>query len=132
MLGGLKFSQRLANDLLGKAGAFAALAGHVGGGSDFLVAAASFIDRIADLSVGNADTKTHIHRGDHRWLGSMGWSLMVMRMRVKELSVSVRLERPVVGFGLSPEAVYDGRPLLDAGRPAHPGIGISPPSGDHE
>ena len=62
VLGGLKFSQRLANDLLGKAGAFAALAGHVGGGSDFLVAAASFIDRIADLSVGDADTKTHIHR----------------------------------------------------------------------
>ncbi|MNN76178.1 hypothetical protein D3C81_1925340 [compost metagenome] len=42
------------------------------------------------------------------------------------------LERPAVGFGLSPEAVYDGRPLLDVGQ-ARLGLanGSSPSSGDY-
>lgn len=66
-LADLQFGQGFAHHLLGQAGTFATLARHVGGGSDFLVAAASFIDRIADLSVGYTNTKTHIHRAGHRW-----------------------------------------------------------------
>ena len=62
-LADLQLGQGLADHLLGHAGAFPTLAGDIGGGSHFLVTAASFIDRIADLSVGNADTKTHIHKG---------------------------------------------------------------------
>ena len=62
-LADLKFGQCLAHHFLGQASALATLAGDIGGGTDFLVAAASFIDRIADLSVGDADTKTHIHKG---------------------------------------------------------------------
>jgi hypothetical protein len=76
------------------------LAGDVGRGSNFLVAAASVIDRIADLSVGHADTKTHIHKVGPS-LVEMVWSLMVMRMLVKRLSERGVLERPAVGFGLS-------------------------------
>ena len=63
MLAHLKRGEGFADYLLGEAGAFATLAGDIGRGTDFLVTAASFIDRIADLSVGDADTKTHIHKG---------------------------------------------------------------------
>ena len=62
MLADLKLGERLTHHLLGQAGTLATLAGDIGRGSNFLVAAASFIDRIADLSVGHADTKTHIHK----------------------------------------------------------------------
>ena len=62
-LADLQLGQGLANYLLGQAGTFATLAGDIGRGSHILVTAASFIDRVADLSVSNADTKTHIHKG---------------------------------------------------------------------
>ncbi len=62
-LADLKLGQGLADHLFGQAGTFATLARDIGRGSHFLVTAASFIDRIADLSVGNAETKTHIHKG---------------------------------------------------------------------
>ena len=58
----LQFAQRFANDFLGKAGAFAALAGDAGGVTDFLVAAATFIDCIADLTVGDASAEADIHK----------------------------------------------------------------------
>jgi hypothetical protein len=62
----------------------------------------------------------------------MDWSLMVMRMLVKVLSESTQLERPAVGFGLSLEPVYDGRPLLDAWRCQRAGNDFSPSSGVNE
>ena len=62
-LADLKLGQGLTDHFLGQAGAFATLACDIGRGTHFLVTAASFIDRIADLSVGDADTKTHIHKG---------------------------------------------------------------------
>ena len=61
-LGRLQFTQRFTNDFLGKAGAFAALAGYAGGVTDFLVAAATFIDCIADLTVGDASAEANIHK----------------------------------------------------------------------
>jgi hypothetical protein len=50
--------------LLGEASAFATLAGNAGGFTYFLVAAATFIDCFADLSVGDASTKADIHKGE--------------------------------------------------------------------
>lgn len=55
-----------------------------------------------------------------------------MRMLVKGLSERAVLERPTVAFGLSPEAVYDGQPLLDVGQAClGPANGSSPSSGDY-
>ena len=54
--------QSLAYDLLGQAGTFATLAGNACGFTHFLVAAATFIDRFADLSVGDASAETNIHK----------------------------------------------------------------------
>ncbi len=50
------------NDLFGKARTFATLAGYAGGLSDFAVAAATLIDRFADLSVGDAGAEAYIHK----------------------------------------------------------------------
>ncbi|CAI8698578.1 DNA-directed RNA polymerase [Pseudomonas sp. IT-P100] len=61
-LGCLQFGQGFTHHFLGKAGAFAALAGYAGSLADFLVAAASFIDRFADLSVGDASAEADIHK----------------------------------------------------------------------
>ena len=61
-LGGLQFGQCFADHFLGKAGAFAALAGDAGGLTDFLIAAATFIDCFADLSVGDASAEADIHK----------------------------------------------------------------------
>ena len=63
-LGYLQFCQGFPYDLLGKAGTFAALAGNAGGFTHFLVAAATFIDRFADLSVGDASAEADIHKGE--------------------------------------------------------------------
>ena len=52
--------------LLGEAGTFATLAGNAGGFTYFLIAAATFIDCFADLSVGDASTEAHIHRENRR------------------------------------------------------------------
>ncbi len=61
-LGCLQLRQGFPYHLLGEAGTFAALAGNAGSLADFLVAAATFIDRIADLSVGDASAEAHIHK----------------------------------------------------------------------
>ena len=61
-LSGLQLGQGFANHFLGKARTFAALAGDAGGLADFFVAAATFIDRFADLSVGDASAETNIHK----------------------------------------------------------------------
>ena len=61
-MGSLQFHQGFADHFLGKAGAFAALAGDAGGLTDFLIAAATFIDRFADLSVGDASAEANIHK----------------------------------------------------------------------
>ena len=61
-LGGLQLGQGFANYFLGKAGAFAALAGDAGGLANFFIAAATFIDRFADLSVGDASAEANIHK----------------------------------------------------------------------
>ncbi|RON78286.1 hypothetical protein BK670_23935 [Pseudomonas fluorescens] len=61
-LSGLQLCQGFANDFLCKARTFAALAGDAGGLADFFIAAATFIDRIADLSVGDASAETNIHK----------------------------------------------------------------------
>ena len=61
-LGGLQLGQGFAHHFLGKAGAFATLAGDAGGLANFFVAAATFIDRFADLSVGDASAEANIHK----------------------------------------------------------------------
>lgn len=61
-LGRLQLGQGLADHFLGKAGTFAALTGNAGGLAHFLVAAASFIDRVADLAVGDASAEANIHK----------------------------------------------------------------------
>ena len=58
----LQFGQRFANHFFGEAGTFTALTGNAGGHADFLVAAASFIDRIADLTVGDTSAEANIHK----------------------------------------------------------------------
>lgn len=61
-LGCLQFGQGFTHHFLGKAGAFTALAGYAGSLTDFLVTAASFIDCIADLTVGDASAEADIHK----------------------------------------------------------------------
>ena len=61
-LGRLQFGQGFADHFLGKAGTFTALAGNAGGLTDFLIAAATFIDRFADLTVGDASAEANIHK----------------------------------------------------------------------
>lgn len=58
----LQFGQGLAYHLLGKAGAFSTLAGNAGSLAYLAVAAATFIDRIADFSVGDTSAKADIHK----------------------------------------------------------------------
>lgn len=58
----LQLGQGFTHHFLGKAGAFAALAGDAGGLANFFVAAATFIDRFADLSVGDASAEANIHK----------------------------------------------------------------------
>jgi len=58
----LQFGQGFANHFLGKTGTFAALASYAGGLTDFLIAAATFIDRFADLTVGDASAEANIHK----------------------------------------------------------------------
>jgi hypothetical protein len=58
----LQVGQGFANHLLGKAGTFAALAGNAGGLAHLAVAAATFIDRIADFSVGDTSAEADIHK----------------------------------------------------------------------
>ena len=65
----LQVGEGFAYHLLGKAGAFTALAGNAGGFAHFTVAAATFVDCIADLAVGDASAEADIHKGiTHRWL----------------------------------------------------------------
>ena len=61
-LGGLQFGQGFADHFLGKTGAFTALAGNASGLTYFTVAAATFIDRFADLTVGDASAEADIHK----------------------------------------------------------------------
>ena len=61
-MGRLQFGQGFANHFLCKTGAFAALAGYAGGLTDFLIVAATFIDCIADLTVGDASAEANIHK----------------------------------------------------------------------
>jgi hypothetical protein len=61
-LAALHFGQGFPYDLLGQARTFAALAGDAGGLAYFAVAAATFKDRIADLSVGDASAEADIHK----------------------------------------------------------------------
>ena len=61
-LGRLQFAQGFTDHFLGKAGAFTALAGNAGGLTYFPIAAATFIDCIADLTVGDASAEADIHK----------------------------------------------------------------------
>ena len=61
-LGGLQLGQGFTHHFLGKAGAFTALAGYAGSLTDFLVAAATLKDCIADLTVGDASAEADIHK----------------------------------------------------------------------
>jgi hypothetical protein len=82
-LGTLHFAQGFAYDLLGQAGAFATLAGHTEAGTNITIAAAAFVDRIADLAVGYTFAETDIHEESPLLRVRMGWILMLMRMSVK-------------------------------------------------
>jgi hypothetical protein len=55
-------TQGFANDLLGQARTFTALAGDTQGRTHIAVAAATFIDRIADLVVSNTFAETDVHK----------------------------------------------------------------------
>ena len=50
-----------ANHLFGQAGAFATLAGDAERATDFTVAAAAFVNRIADLCIGDTFTEADVH-----------------------------------------------------------------------
>jgi hypothetical protein len=91
-LGRLQFGQGFANHFLCKAGAFAALAGNAGGLTDFLIAAATFIDCIADLTVGDASAEADIHKKKPSLVVTqLRWILMLTRMIVKVVSESFAL-----------------------------------------
>ena len=61
-LGILYVAECFAHHLLGDAGAFAALGGHAGGLADLTVTAATIVDGIANLTVGDALAKTDVHK----------------------------------------------------------------------
>ncbi|RON46713.1 hypothetical protein BK665_29085 [Pseudomonas frederiksbergensis] len=61
-MGGLQLGQGFAYHFLGKAGTFTALTRYAGGLTDFFITAATFIDCIADLTVGNASAEADIHK----------------------------------------------------------------------
>jgi hypothetical protein len=68
------------------------LAGYAGGLTDFLIAAATFIDCIADLTVGDASAEADIHkRKPSLVVTQLRWILMLTRMIVKVLSESFAL-----------------------------------------
>ncbi|MNF93193.1 hypothetical protein D3C84_758610 [compost metagenome] len=58
----LQVGEGFADHLLGKAGTFAALTGNAGGFAHFTVAAATFVDCIADFTVGDASAEADIHK----------------------------------------------------------------------
>ena len=58
----LHFAQCFAYHLLGEAGTFAALAGNAQCFTDFTVAAATFVDCFADLTVGDTFAEADVHR----------------------------------------------------------------------
>ena len=58
----LQLGQGFAHHLLGEARTFAALAGHAGGLSHFAIAAATVINRFADLPIGDASAEADIHK----------------------------------------------------------------------
>lgn len=60
-LGRLKITQGLTYDLLGKTGTFTALRADAGCGAHFSVAAATFINRFTNMTVGNTLAKTDVH-----------------------------------------------------------------------
>jgi len=57
----LHIAQRLPDHLFGQTGAFATLGGYARRLADFAVTAATFVDGLSDLAVGNALAKTHVH-----------------------------------------------------------------------
>ena len=61
-LGILYIAQRLANDLFGDAGTLAALGCDAGCFAHLTIAAAAFIDSIANLAVGDTLAKTDVHK----------------------------------------------------------------------
>ncbi len=78
-LGILYVAERLANDLFGNAGAFAALAGDACRFTHFTVAATAFVNGIANLTVGYTLAKADVH--EHYPLSSL-LVAMLIRMRI--------------------------------------------------
>lgn len=60
-LGGLEFAEGFAHDLLGHAGALAALTSDASGLAYFPVAAAAFVNGFAKLTVGDTLAKANVH-----------------------------------------------------------------------
>ena len=60
----LQLRQGFPYHLLCEASTFTALAGNAGRFTHFLVAAATFVDCFADLSVGDASAEADIHKGE--------------------------------------------------------------------
>ena len=58
----MHLTQGFAYHLLGQACTFTALAGDTQGRAHITIAAATFIDRIADLVISNTFAKTDVHR----------------------------------------------------------------------
>ena len=82
-LGIVQVCQAVAEDLLGHAGAFAALGADLGGLADFGIAAAAFHDGFTDMAVGYTHTKTDVH-GRKPYLVKVKQILMLTRMIVKD------------------------------------------------
>ena len=57
----MQFGQGFAYDFLGEAGALAALRGNACGFTNFPIAAATFIDCIADLPIGDTLAEADVH-----------------------------------------------------------------------
>lgn len=79
-LGCLQLRQGFPYHLLGEAGTFTTLTGNAGGFTHFFVAAATFVDRFADLSVGDASAEADIHKGEP----SRVYGLSAMDLNVNE------------------------------------------------
>ena len=98
-LAALHFGEGFAYHLLGEGGAFATLAGYVERLANVAVAAATLIDCIADLTVGDTHAKANVHKRPGTRNGLIEAILMLMRMLVKTRApyISKSTQTPING-----------------------------------
>ena len=94
------------NHFLGQARTFTALAGYAGGLADFAIAAATFVDRFADLPVGDASAEAYIHKLEPSLVVTqLRRILMLTRMIVKVVSENLVPERCLADERFGPRPV---------------------------